>query len=85
MADFPPNVTEIVASFLSKKGYDGLLADDCECACLLADLMPCQSEGLGSCTAGWKIATNPADCGCGNGCDWHVTLNKPTRDDGDRE
>lgn len=59
------NVKEIVKAYLKKKGFDGLCHDDCGCE--NSDLMPCLSENIGYCEAGYK---HP--CNCGEGCDWHI-------------
>lgn len=74
-------LSEALAAHLKANGYDGLLEVDCECACEVSDLMPCGNSPLdvAECGAAWKIVTDPNDCGCGNGCDWHMTLVKPRR------
>jgi hypothetical protein len=35
------NVKTIIKEYLSARGYDGLVSDDCECGCLAEDLAPC--------------------------------------------
>ncbi len=65
-----PTVREMVIAALESGGYDGLVADDSECACDLSDLVPCGELGE-QCTAGWK---GPCDCG---DHDWHITTVKP--------
>lgn len=48
------NVHEIVKDYLIKNGYDGLFHPDIDCACLIADLQPC-NEDISSCKPGYKI------------------------------
>jgi hypothetical protein len=45
-------VRELVADWLKTHGYDGLWDEANECACLLDDLMPCDS--VGACQAGYR-------------------------------
>lgn len=54
-------VKEIVAEWLKSHGYDGLFAEGGECACELADLMPCDAEGCETCIAGYKCKPGPDD------------------------
>jgi len=64
----------IVATDLMDRDYDGLYDADGDCACELADLMPCARSGGGpnpTCTAGYK-----APCDCGEH-DWHIQEVKP--------
>ena len=49
---------EIVKTWLAKNGYDGLVEEDYECACILSDLMPCNKPGV-SCLAGHEEIANP--------------------------
>jgi len=61
-----PTVTEIVAEYLREHGYDGLCANEGECACEIGDLAPC-GEMQDDCWAGHKLP-----CDCGEGHDWHI-------------
>ena len=45
------NVKEIVEKYLKEYGYDGLYEPG-ECACVTADLMPCDSEAALNCLPG---------------------------------
>lgn len=60
------NVKKIVAKHLSETGHDGLYNDSAECACELADLMPCGGDSA-ECEPGYR---HP--CDCGEGCDFHM-------------
>jgi hypothetical protein len=64
------NVAEIVSGYLVKNGFDGLVGDECGCA--LDDLIACDSEDVLNCSPGYKIP-----CTCGEGCEWHISINKP--------
>ena len=66
------NVFEIVKEYLRTHGYDGLYEENGECACDLADLMPCASEGIPNCLPGYKV---PCDCGDHA---WHIGPTKKT-------
>ncbi|MGY5852438.1 MAG: hypothetical protein RTU92_02600 [Candidatus Thorarchaeota archaeon] len=66
------NVGEIVAEYLKKNGFDGLVEEDGECGCELDDLFPCQNEGALFCQAGYKV-----DCDCGENCEFHISIIKP--------
>ena len=78
-----PDVQTMLGSAIADRlrvlGFDGLLQADCECACELDDLMPCglSPAEVADCEAAYKRVTDPNDCGCGEGCDWHMTLKKP--------
>ena len=48
-------VREIVKDWLIHHGYDGLYNDNGECGCIIDDLIPCQSEGIEECKAGYKV------------------------------
>lgn len=63
-------VLQIVESHLRANGYDGLVSDDRECACLVSDLAPC-SEMMETCVAGYRV---PCDCG---DHDYHVGPQPP--------
>ena len=47
-------VLEIVKKYLETNGYDGLVAEDRECACETDDLAPC-GEIRGDCEAGHRV------------------------------
>jgi len=66
------NVGEIVAEYLKEHGFDGLVEEDGECGCELADLFPCQNENALFCQAGYKI-----DCNCSDDCGFHISIIKP--------
>lgn len=38
------SIIEIVKKHLIDNGFDGLVADDCECGCGVDDLRPCDSD-----------------------------------------
>jgi len=73
----PPTVQEIVTAYLEEHGYDGLLSDNCECACLTADVPACDDIGS-NCEAGHKIAGCNGECGMGSECEWHMHPGLPT-------
>lgn len=52
-------------------GYDGLVSDGGECACLTDDLAPC-GEMRGDCVAGHKGPCDPDNCGADGNCDFHI-------------
>jgi len=55
------NVKQITEQFLHATGFDGLTEMNGECACLVGDLMPCQSEDIMNCKAGYKRKPNPEE------------------------
>jgi hypothetical protein len=59
----------MVKKYLEEHGFDGLLSDNRDCACLLADLAPC-GEMSGACIAGHR-----EECDCGEH-DFHVSAGK---------
>ena len=64
------NVNEIIKSWLTTYGYDGLCNPDMECGCLVSDLAPCgEVDGLG-CVAGHKVM---------QGDDWIIVKGKRGR------
>lgn len=75
------DVMSMVESYLKEHGYDGLLQEDGECACLLGDLAPC-GEMQASCRAGHRVECDPnADeddrpNGCDGKCGFHVMQGK---------
>ena len=64
-------VKEIIENWLVNWGYDGLFDEDCDCACLVGDLQPCDG-GMMNCQAGYKIPC-PPDCG---GHDYHIAAER---------
>lgn len=75
------DVMDMVDEYLKTNGYDGLLQEDGECACLLGDLAPC-GEIMGSCRAGHRVECDenvpegdrPANCD--GKCAFHVVIGK---------
>jgi len=65
-------VRSIVRAFLVSAGYDGLCHRDAECACELADLFPCESEGVEQCQPGYRTP-----CNCGEGHGFHIDPKRP--------
>lgn len=63
-------VLEIVEAHLRANGYDGLVSEDRECACLVSDLAPC-GEMMETCVAGYRVP-----CYCGEH-DYHVGPQPP--------
>ena len=55
------NVKQITEQYLIANGYDGLGEVNGECACEVGDLMPCQSEDVMRCRAGYKRKPNPEE------------------------
>ena len=74
-----PTVREMVSNHLSAHGFEGLVENCGDCACDLSDLMPCDSDVIGGCEAGWKVACNPETCPLEGECDWHITIHKPEK------
>ena len=50
---------EIVKDWLIQRGLDGLCDYDCECACGIDDLMPCDQPGT-MCMAAFKEDADPS-------------------------
>lgn len=74
-----PTVSEIVKEWLKANGYDGLFNAEEECGCDLSDLMPCDDDAIGMCSAGYKVNCTEA---CGEWHDfveggWHIQAKKP--------
>lgn len=63
------NVFDMTKEWLKAHGYDGLYNTDGGCACLLADLAPCD-ELCEECEAGYRVA-----CDCGDH-DYHVAAER---------
>lgn len=59
-------------------GYDGLVSDGGECACLTGDLAPC-GEIRGDCVAGHKGPCDPQDCSADGNCDFHIIAGRRRR------
>ena len=66
------NIQEIVREWLQAHGYDGLVDEYYECACDIADLMPCGNP-MPRCTAGHKEPCNDV---CGEGHQYHIVPGK---------
>jgi hypothetical protein len=64
------NVREMVAEVLKVNGFDGLFDETGDCGCPLGDLMPCTSEKLQRCQAGYKHLDEDGD--------WHIREQKQT-------
>lgn len=73
------NVKDFVEESLKKAGYGGLFNADVDCACVLGDLMPCESPDCGECCTGYKVACADAACdGYGLHGHFHVAACKPS-------
>lgn len=59
---------ELVAQYLKEHGFSGLFLNG-ECACVLPNLMPCDSPCL-RCEPGHHVSCDPRTCA--DGCDFHV-------------
>ena len=70
-------VKEIIRDYLKANGFGGLFSD-CDCACILDDLFPCDIYGT-DCEADYKIpCPGPELCENGDGeCEWHIGPKKP--------
>lgn len=80
-------VKEMVKKHLEANGFDGLVQDYRECACLIDDLMPCEDELIGSCEAGHRVdvrTTEDTQENCPNcpDCTWHIVAGKREGKDG---
>jgi len=62
-------VGDIIEIYLAENGFDGLVSDDCECACKLGELFPCGNV-YQDCCPGYKTA-----CDCGDH-DYHISTTK---------
>jgi hypothetical protein len=68
---------ELLCEALKQRGYDGLYSDGYDCACEIADLMPCE-EPRADCQAGYKAPCKGGDeCPVGGGCPFHIVAQKP--------
>jgi len=52
-------IREVITNYLFENGCDGLFNQHAECACELADLMPCGGDSS-ECLPGYR---HPCDCG----------------------
>ena len=66
-------VKEIVRSYLTENGYDGLYCEDCGCE--IKDLCPFDEPCL-NCQAGYKTKCIPEDCSLDGDCDFHIRPDK---------
>ena len=64
-----PTIKEIVKEYLEKNGYDGLY-NDCDCGCVVDDLMPCGEPGF-FCEPGYF-----GPCMCGDNHNFHIYKDK---------
>ena len=65
------DLRQIVSEWLKANGYAGLYSD-CECACTVDDLMPCDMADL-DCQPGY-LCECPPDCG---EHEYHISAVKP--------
>lgn len=71
----PKDVLEIVKQYLKKNGFDGLFNANGECACHVDALCPCDGC-FAECEPGYRVE----GCDCGQGCDYHIVREKPTKE-----
>ena len=71
------DVHEIVKKYLQTAGYDGLVEEHGDCACLSTDLAPCGEMKQG-CVAGHRVD-------CHSGCNFHIVPGKGTDTAADTE
>ena len=69
-------IKEIVMKFLIDNKYDGLYDKDCECACDINDLFPCD-DVCPDCIAGYK-----GPCECEEEHIFHIGPKKPEKSHG---
>jgi len=69
---------DMVAEYLAKNNYDGLVDEARECACCVEDLMPCGGDYAMTCEAGYRIDGCTSDCW--NGGDFHIVPGRDRRD-----
>jgi len=70
------NAKEILKAWLTERGYDGLWNSEQECACLLGDLAPCESDP-GNCEPGYKVTCVHPRCDFCRESGWHMQPQKP--------
>lgn len=66
IGDETMNIKEIIERHIKETGQDGLYNADAECACELADLMPCGGD-ISTCAPGYRHS-----CDCGEDCNFHM-------------
>lgn len=72
-------VRQIVGEWLVANGYDGLVAEDRECGCLVDDLSPCGGDDIMNCEAAYRGECY-GECQCEEGgCDFHMLSEKPIK------
>ena len=71
------NAREILKAWLAERGYDGLWNSEQECACLLGNLAPCESDP-GNCEPGYKVTCDHPRCDSCRESGWHMQPQKPT-------
>jgi len=49
-----PSIEQIIKMYLMENGYDGLYNSEDECACEIANLLPCDCPHGDHCKAGYK-------------------------------
>jgi hypothetical protein len=70
------DVIEIVTSYLIANGYDGLVEEFGECACLVGDPAPC-GQISDSCRAGHRVHVPRGSCEeHGDRCTWHIVAGR---------
>jgi len=55
------NIKEIVIEHIKDNKFDGLVNTECECGCLLDDLMPCDDCWVGECEPAYKHSCKECD------------------------
>jgi len=66
------NLTGILKKWLTENKYDGLFNYECECACIIDDLVPC-GDPQEDCEPGYR-----SPCDCIDDHDWHIVPCKET-------
>lgn len=69
------NNFDIIANYLRKNKFDGLVSGGGECGCELSDLWPCENM-QSDCRPGYKIKCDPDNCSADGDCDWHIGIKK---------
>ena len=70
------SVFGMILAQLVTGGFDGLYNGN-GCACGVDDLMPCDSESIQNCMAGYKVPCDPGSCDNDGDCDFHIVPQKP--------
>lgn len=81
-------VKEIMADYLTKNGYVGLINEDAECTCVIDDIMCC-GEGSAECEPAYIKKCKPEDCekcnsdseNCFKESGFRFTTEKPSEED----